>query len=388
MKLNYIADFSLCSNVGLVRQKNEDNCGYALRTPNGDLFVVCDGMGGHVGGATASKIGVEKIIEYFQKENYSNPQQALVDALTFANAQILGTAMENPELKGMGTTACVVLIQGDEAWIAHAGDSRIYLYVEKDELLHRITTDHSYVQKVLVEQEHMSEEEAERHPKKNIILNALGIKADFKPEVISKPILPAKGDIFLICSDGLTGMVDDPTIEEVLEKDTFLKDKVEELIDLAIEGGGKDNITAQLIQIIQSPHPKSVFADKNPEWRKKKTSQATGSKQNNKVLIITVVAIVLVALAVAVHKFYEIPIPKQIQKLELQKEALKEPVSKAKKDLEDIEEKLNALKKDSVDAKLTWKKSIAEKMVEKAEKKYSKDTIEINTKINSLRTKL
>ncbi|GHT39385.1 hypothetical protein FACS189437_02590 [Bacteroidia bacterium] len=337
MKIDYVADFSLCSNAGSVRQNNEDNCGYAIQIPNGDLFVVCDGMGGHVGGARASKIAVESIKEHIKKAKYPNPHQALNDALTFANAQILGMVQENPELKGMGTTACVLLIRGDAAWIAHAGDSRIYLYVNQEKFLHRITTDHSYVQKILVEQEGMSEEEAEAHPKKNIILNALGIKADFKSEVVKKPIFPAKGDIFLICSDGLTGMVNDPIIESVLKKEITLQAKVAELINLAIQGGGKDNITAQLIQIAQSPWDNSEYEDKNPEWRKKRASKSGAKKKNNKNLIsflVLVVAIVVLVLVLLVGGYYM-----KISNLETQ-------IEKAKTDLTICEEIYT--KKDSI----------------------------------------
>jgi serine/threonine protein phosphatase PrpC len=268
MKTEYVADYSRCSDVGLVRKANEDNCDYRIATPNGDLFVVCDGMGGHAGGAVASKIAVESIVNYFQQQQYPDVQQALNDAVCCANMQILGRAQEDPALKGMGTTACIVLVQGEAAYIAHCGDSRIYLYVAGEKYLHRITEDHSYVMS-LVKSGELDDREAEHHPKKNIILRALGIKSNIEPEVAPQAVLPARGDIFLICSDGLSGMVDDNGIEAILQQDVPLEQKTAALIQAAKDGGGKDNITVQLIQVIDSRRETTWFVDKNPKWRQK-----------------------------------------------------------------------------------------------------------------------
>ena len=128
--------------VGNVRLHQEDCHDIKVMTPNGDVYVVCDGMGGHVGGAKASSLAVNSIISYLNEKKYENPIEALNGALQFANMQILGFAQMNPEFRGMGTTACVLLVQGNEAWIAHVGDSRIYLYLGKERQLHRLTKDH------------------------------------------------------------------------------------------------------------------------------------------------------------------------------------------------------------------------------------------------------
>jgi len=249
------------TDVGLIREVNEDSCGTA-ETPNGILCVVCDGMGGHVGGAEASRIAVNCIIQYLSKETYIDVRQALKDALDFANMQIIGTAAEHLELRGMGTTACVVLVQDDSVWLAHVGDSRIYLYVEKENHLHRLTKDHSYVQG-LIDQGIIYEEEAENHPDKNRILKALGIKEDLQAEIADHPVLPSQGDIILICSDGLSGMVSDKQIQEILSEKTKLKEKETALMSAAKSAGGTDNITFQLIKTSDSPHKKSVFESKN-----------------------------------------------------------------------------------------------------------------------------
>lgn len=258
--------------IGNVRKAQEDSHGYMLGTPNGDLFVVCDGMGGHVGGATASRLAVDSIIGFISKEKYATPIDALDGALQFANMQILGYADAHPELKGMGTTACIVLIQGDDVWIAHVGDSRIYLYLGKEHELHRITKDHSYVQ-TLVDAGQITDEEAEHHPNKNRILKALGIKPELHPSFNyeNRSIHPKNGDIFLICSDGLSGMIPDLTIWSVLREESLsLQQKGDTLIDRAMEGetvcpGGQDNCTVELIEVDNSPWKESEFKSYNPK---------------------------------------------------------------------------------------------------------------------------
>jgi len=260
------------TDIGLVREINEDSCGTA-ETPNGILCVVCDGMGGHVGGAEASKIAVNCIIQYFGKETYTDVKQALKDALDFANMQIIGTASEHHELRGMGTTACVVLVQHNSVWLAHVGDSRIYLYVAKEKHLYRLTKDHSYVQG-LIDQGIIYEEEAENHPDKNRILKALGIKEDLQADIAKNPMLPAKDDIILICSDGLSGMVSDKQIQQILSDKTDLQEKEPALMSAAKSAGGTDNITFQLIKISDSPHKKSVFESKNVQRKQGKKKRS------------------------------------------------------------------------------------------------------------------
>ncbi|MBO6024423.1 MAG: Stp1/IreP family PP2C-type Ser/Thr phosphatase [Bacteroidales bacterium] len=254
------------SDKGQVRAANEDSCGFAT-VPNGELFVVCDGMGGHVGGATASRIAVEQIKQHFQDQLYPNVYQALHDALCRANIQILGAAAADPSLKGMGTTACIVLFTGNDAYIAHVGDSRIYLFEAEKKRLFRITKDHSFVQS-LVDMGQLDDRDAEHHPRKNVIMKALGTKEDLKPEVYMSPVQPAKGDMFLICSDGLSGMVDDNGIEAILSSDQSTEQKVLDLVNNAnVPGKGLDNITAQVIKVLESPYPVSNHPDHNPRWR-------------------------------------------------------------------------------------------------------------------------
>lgn len=289
--------------IGNVRKAQEDSHDMKLKTPNGDVFVVCDGMGGHVGGAKASSLAVESILVYLNKEKYANPIEALNSALQFANMQILGFANEHPEYKGMGTTACILLFQGDEAWIAHVGDSRIYLYLGKEKELHRITKDHSYVQ-TLVDSGQITDEQAEHHPNKNRILKALGVTPNLQPtfNFQNKPILPKNGDIFLICSDGLSGMIPDKTIERVLaQKDLTLEKKGEQLINLALEGetvkpGGQDNCTVELIKVDNSPWKTSEFKSYNPV----KKIRITGERGLSSKLIAMIMVVLLLLIGVIV----------------------------------------------------------------------------------------
>ena len=269
--------------IGNVRKVQEDSFAYELGTPNGDFFVVCDGMGGHAGGETASKTAVKSMIEVVGEKRFNNPKEALNSALQYANASIFALAESNPQLKGMGTTACAVLVRDKDIWIAHVGDSRIYIYLGKERELHRLTKDHSYVQS-LVDAGEITEEEAEHHPNKNRITKALGIRAELDPtfNYNDRPIIAKNLDIIMICSDGLSGMISDCTIERVLGGKKTIIEKGEELIRLAMEGetvrpGGLDNCTLELIEIDNSPHKKSYFKSYSPDSVKNR------ERENNRI---------------------------------------------------------------------------------------------------------
>ena len=285
--IDFHKDVFVVTDIGLVRQLNEDNC-YAADTPNGFLFVVCDGMGGHAGGANASTIAVHSIVDFFTKDYHAMIPTALTDSLVLANSRILDAAKEHPELTGMGTTACVVLIRDDQVWLAHIGDSRIYLFCHKKQRLHRLTKDHSVVQS-LIDQGLISEVEAEHHSDKNKIYKTLGIKSLIKPDVSTMPVLPAKNDVLLICSDGLSGMVDDEVLQHVLKQQTSLQEKGNNMLSLAKQAGGTDNITLQLIHISNSPHKQSFFESKN--------ASTTTTPKRNKFYLLASFALFLMGLA-------------------------------------------------------------------------------------------
>lgn len=256
------------SDVGQVRKANEDNCGYA-RLSYGELFVTCDGMGGHVGGATASRVAVDAIISRMGRElSPASIPEVMAAALRYANDQVLATAAADPSLKGMGTTACIVVVQDNRAWIGHVGDSRIYLFDGNSRVLHRITRDHSLVQQ-LVDDGELDDREAEHHPQKNIILSAIGIRENIRPDIEPHPLKLVRGDRILICSDGLSGMVDDNEIEDVLRRCPDTDQAVGELMSRAnAPGKGKDNITIQLVDVLEGNDTARQYKDYNPKWRK------------------------------------------------------------------------------------------------------------------------
>jgi len=252
---------STLSDVGKVRKANEDNAGMIERADGAKIFVVCDGMGGHVGGATASKIAVMGILQFLESRDLSNCESAISDALVFANQQVYANSLHNPDLSGMGTTCVLMVIKDDECYLGHVGDSRIYLHTDRE--LHRLTKDHSYVQQ-LVDMGEISDDQAESHPRKNQIMRALGIAADVKPELGARKLSPKNGDRILMCTDGLNGMINDKQIAAILLQNSSREQCAQQLIKAALENGGKDNVTVTLIDIENSPHEQSVFLSRNP----------------------------------------------------------------------------------------------------------------------------
>ncbi len=245
------------TDVGRVRKVNEDYYG-TRETLNGEVVVVCDGMGGHAGGETASRLAVESIIASLNSKLSADPLNALNEALLSANQVILDYARQHPELKGMGSTCVVLLLRDNCGYYAHVGDSRIYLYTKNH--LQQLTKDHSFVQS-LVDAGAISPKDAESHPRKNEITNALGLERMQPPTLGQKPCKPRQGDILLLCTDGLTGMVSDQQIQELLGAEMELYDKAKKLVQLANDADGIDNITLQLVQFSGSGLAKSGKGD-------------------------------------------------------------------------------------------------------------------------------
>lgn len=239
------------TDVGCKRPANEDNMGTA-ETINGLVSVVCDGMGGHVGGATASRIAVDTILEFLNNQYYDDPRICIGEAVDAANKAVLQQASRQPELTGMGSTCVVLLVRDGKVYLGHVGDSRIYLI--RDRTIKQLTKDHSFVQ-MLVDRGDITPEQAEHHPRKNEITNALGIP-DMKPATIMPDaIIPVAGDCFLLCSDGLSGMVSNKEIERIVSKQADLRaqERADLLVERAKEYGGLDNITVQLVEFSITP---------------------------------------------------------------------------------------------------------------------------------------
>lgn len=251
-------EFGNATDMGCVRDVNEDYLGY-FQVPNGHLFVVCDGMGGYLAGETASQLAVETFKDFFYKKHYDNPQKALFDATIEANRIIFQASQNIPQCAGMGTTLVATLIENNQVFYVHVGDSRLYYFENQTNTLHRITKDHSFVQQ-LVDNNVIKDHEMEFHPRKNEILQALGVKDIVVPDVCKLPILPANDDIMLLCSDGLNGMINDETIKSIIiQNEIHLIERTQKLVESAKQAGGTDNITAQLIKFYAQNREKAII---------------------------------------------------------------------------------------------------------------------------------
>lgn len=255
-----LQDVYSSTNVGKVRDENQDSIGFS-KSENGDIFVVCDGMGGHAGGQTASSIAVDSIMEYMNTEIYPDIKEAMSNSIKYAHSKIREAADADPKLKGMGTTVVMLVIKEDKAYISHVGDSRIYLL--SDNKLYRLTKDESYVQ-MLIDREVINEEEAETHPRKSELLQAMGTKEKVFPVVAEEAILPKNGDVFLLCSDGLSGMVNDLTIQATIKNtEKSIKERGDELMQLALNAGAKDNVSIHLVNVSGSNYIETKFVDQS-----------------------------------------------------------------------------------------------------------------------------
>ena len=231
-----IAESWYASDLGRQRQGNEDN--FFVRAP---LFVVADGMGGAQAGEVASEIAVRSFDD--ELPNGSLPE-ALVTVIETANKRIHERARADESLHGMGTTTTAAYVDDDEVVIAHVGDSRAYLLREGE--LIRLTKDHSLVGE-LVARGKLTEEQAEQHPQRSVITRALGPEASVQVDI---DIFPAKaGDLFLLCSDGLTSMVHEPKLRPLFDDADSLEQLGKRLIDAANNAGGRDNITVILFRL-------------------------------------------------------------------------------------------------------------------------------------------
>jgi PPM family protein phosphatase len=250
------------THVGYVRKANEDSYGNYLQPGKPEIWVVCDGMGGHVGGAIASKLAVDSIIHYWEKNEIISVETAMREAIEFANERILSQVTEQPDLQGMGTTLVMLAHFNDALKVAHVGDSRAYIFSNRQ--VNRLTKDHSYVQQ-LVDQGIIKDEDAEKHPQKNRILRALGISSSMEVE-ISDPIYPVKGEVFILCSDGLCGMINDTQMNHTCIQQGFndLQLLNGSLISAALANGGLDNITVTTVSVVESDYEFSKFSNYNP----------------------------------------------------------------------------------------------------------------------------
>ena len=234
---------------GNVREKNEDYFYISNSLDEVQLYLLADGMGGYNGGEIASKLAVQTAKNYIEN-NFKDIEkdkdsiiQLLGSSMEYANMIVYEKSKETPELQGMGTTLEICLIYNNKAYIGHVGDSRIYRV--RKQFIRKLTQDHSYVQK-LVKEGTITKEQAEHHPQKNMLMKALGCNAFVEPDVMVKGFL--KDDIIIMCSDGLSNMVEQQTIYEMASKN--IEQATKDLVQLAKDRGGYDNITIVVIKNI------------------------------------------------------------------------------------------------------------------------------------------
>ncbi|HET8977825.1 MAG TPA: Stp1/IreP family PP2C-type Ser/Thr phosphatase [Solirubrobacteraceae bacterium] len=231
------ADTICKTDTGRQRRDNEDSA--FVRAP---LFVVADGMGGAQAGEVASALAVQE----FQQElpESGSAEERLSTRIREANRRIYELSRTEHEHAGMGTTLTAVYVEQDDLAVAHVGDSRAYIF--RDKTLTRLTQDHSLVEE-LVRQGKLTEAQAAEHPQRSIITRALGIELDVEVDTWTYP--GRAGDVVLLCSDGLTSMIDEDRITEILRAEPNLDDAGKRLIDAANEAGGRDNITVVLFRL-------------------------------------------------------------------------------------------------------------------------------------------
>lgn len=239
------------THTGKVRDHNEDSVGLIQTDAGVIIAVVADGLGGHNAGEIASQETVKIVTERLQTFEANRSTQTKIEALTAvveeANEKVYQLANQHGKLQGMGCTVVSIIAEPNEVVIAHVGDSRAYL-LHKDGL-YQLTEDHSFVN-LLKKHGQITEEEARTHPKRNMIVRAVGTSESVEVDLIDTPW--RQGDIFLLCSDGLTSMVSDREIGLVLSSSRMnLEEKADRLVEMALEAGGTDNISLILLEHIK-----------------------------------------------------------------------------------------------------------------------------------------
>lgn len=233
------------TDVGLRRRINQDYV-FVSNEPVGNLpnlYIVADGMGGHNAGDYASRFVVKKVREYVEGSEETNPVSILQEAIQNANTLLLAESAARAELMGMGTTIVATTILGSEVYTANVGDSRMYMI--KDSGIHQVTQDHSLVEE-MVRLGQITKDVARVHPDKNIITRAIGAALTVQTDIFETEL--SEGCRLLMCTDGLTNMVEDALIWQIVTSDLSIEERACELVNAANEHGGKDNIAVIIIE--------------------------------------------------------------------------------------------------------------------------------------------
>lgn len=235
------------TDIGKTREMNQDCYYVSDEINNMRLCILADGMGGYKGGEIASRLATASSRQYIEERfklidlNTENIQKLIKEAMDYANKIVYEKASENKELEQMGTTLEICIMYGNKMYIGHIGDSRIYRI--RKNIIRRITTDHSYVE-TLVKDGTITREEAFYHPKKNMLMKALGCTAKIEPDITAKGFL--EGDVILMCSDGLTNMLQEDEIYNIINEN--IEEACYKLVERANELGGYDNISVIIVK--------------------------------------------------------------------------------------------------------------------------------------------
>lgn len=250
LRVRPILTFGLKTDIGRVRENNEDK-GEVFISENdaeiasrGHIFVVCDGMGGHEAGQIASELASKTFVEVYRSHPATEPEEAAKAAVKAANRFVLDVARIAPNRRGMGTTLTALCIVQNKGLYVHVGDSRLYRFREGS--IEQITNDHTWVEET-VRAGTMSREDAEVHPYRHVLTQAVGTEDDLAPEVGVFDL--AEGDLYILCSDGVTNHVSDDAIASALDSGKGTAQTAWDIVASALSGGGSDNATVVVVSV-------------------------------------------------------------------------------------------------------------------------------------------
>lgn len=326
------------TDVGVTRQVNEDSM-TVFDSPNGQVLAVCDGMGGQAAGDIASQLTVNIIESILTDNTFETPEEAIRRSVLAANQGVLNRTAQNPELEGMGSTCVMLIIKNGRVHCGWVGDSRIY-YIA-NHTIRQISHDQSYVQQLL-DSGQISIEESIDHPQKNEITNCIGLQGMSAPDTVAVPIVPEPGSVFLLCSDGLSGMVDDRDIERVVSNASMtLQQKADKLIKMANEAGGLDNITVELVQFGTSETGGATSGTlfETPQG-------INNTKKKSHTLLYSIICIVVLAVSALIGGYYyktqkDVEVTKEQKKTNKKKYTPNTEVENNNKPLKKIETEKN-----------------------------------------------
>lgn len=324
---NYI--IANCTDTGRTRRVNEDSM-VTFDSPNGRVVAVCDGMGGQNAGDVASQLAVAVIQDILSDNTFATPEEAITSSVIAANQAILRKASMDEDMQGMGATCVMLIVKDGKVYYGSIGDSRIY-YIANG-MIRQITKDQSYVQ-TLVDAGQITLAEAEHHQDKNQITNALGVEGMTPPVIGQMPIIPEPNSTFLLCSDGLSGMINNNTILNTVSRyDLTLNERAQMLVEQANEAGGLDNITVQLVEFPAEDMTMSPMGSPSVS-----SAIAQPKKKSHAVLYYLIAVLLVIAVAGGAYWYFheeEKPQPKasvtttvkskgNVKRLEVKKEETK-----------------------------------------------------------------